>query len=86
MITITAPSTRQPTQIRTADLLALITDAPTRVRDVAHALGVGTRRIPGHMTWLVKAGLIRHTRVRGYYVRTEQGEAWLTQWRARENA
>ena len=80
---MTDETTRGPTRLRTADILEQIRRDPTRARDVAQALGVLTRQIPGHLTWLKQCGVIATTRVRGYYVRTDKGDEWLAQWRFR---
>lgn len=63
--------------LRTAAVLAVIdTETPLRVCDIAHLLGVPSRRLSGHVHHLL--GTDRIARVgRGQYLRTLKGSWWL---------
>lgn len=64
--------------LRTAAVLAAFDpETPTRIRDVARALGVPTRRLPGHVHHLLAMARIQRTERRGHYCRTAEGSRWL---------
>lgn len=63
--------------LRTAAVLAAIDpETPTRMRDVGRALGVPTRRLPGHVHHLLATDRIARVG-RGHYLRTLRGDWWL---------
>lgn len=63
--------------LRTAAVLAAFDpETPTRIRDVAHLLGVPARKLCGHLHHLLATDRIARVG-RGQYLRTLRGDWWL---------